>query len=229
MSKTKTIVVVFAGAVAIAVACVGLNCYRNYKRACADRRATECLRQYARIVGDGMKAVPAEKLAPVLAEMSALSGECSEDFVELLFARRLDGAFLVGDYALAEKMMDDMKGRSRNWKEGAKAKIRAHAALVHGDKAAAIGEFEKFCQALLREDPGFSECDPSSGLEWSREALLARNLKRMSELAEEIGDKDRSEKFLSEARKYAKVALQKAEGDLDCQKVLLDDFGLLVK
>jgi len=229
MSKTKTIVVAFAGAVVIAAACVGMNRYRNYKRACADRRATECLRQYARIVGDGTKAVPAEKLAPVLAEMAALSGECSEEFAESLFTRRLDGAFLVGDYALAEKMMDDIPEKSQSWKEGAKAKVRAHAALARGDKAAAIGEFEVFCQALLRERPDAFECDPSSGLEWSREALLARNLKRIGELAAEIGDKNRSEKFLSEARKYAKVALQKAEGDPECQQVLLDDFGSLVK
>jgi len=229
MIKPKTIVVVFAGAVAIAAACVGLNRYRDYRRACADRRATECLRQYARIVGDGTTAVPAEKLAPVLAEMAALSGECSEDFAEALFARRLDGAFLTGDYSLAEKMMDDVPGQSQSWKEGAKAKVRAHAALARGDKAAAIGDFETFCQALLQEPPDFSECDPSSGLEWSREALLARNLKRMGELAAEIGDKDRSAKFLSEARTYAKIALQKAEDDPDCRQVLLDDFGSLVK
>jgi len=229
MSKTKTIGVVLAGVVAIAVACVGLKCYHNYKRACADRRAAECLHKYARIVGDGTKAVPAEKLAPVLAEMSVLSGECSEDFVEALFSRRLDGAFLIGDYALAEKMMDDVKGKSQSWKDGAKAKVRAHAALARGDKAAAIGEFETFCQALLLEDPDFCECDPSSGIEWSREALLARNLKRMGELAAEIGDKDRSAKFLSEARKYAKVALQKAEDDPECHQILLDDFGSLVK
>jgi len=229
MGKAKTIVVAFAGAVAIFAVCAGLNRYRDYKRACADRRATDCIRQYASIVGDGKAAVPAEKLEPVLAEMAALSGECSEDFAELLFNRRLDGAFLIGDYSLAEKMMDDLKGKSKSWKEGAKAKVRAHAALARGDKAAAIGEFEKFCQALLQEDPDFSECDPSSGLEWSREALLARNLKRMGELAAEIGDKDRSEKFLFESRQYAKVALQKAEDDPVCQKVLFDDFGSLVK
>lgn len=229
MRKSKTIVVAFAGVVAIFAVCVGLNRYRDYQRACADRRATDCVRQYACIVGDGKTTVPAEKLAPVLAEMAALSGECSEDFDELLFNRRLDGAFLIGDYALAEKMMDDLKGKSKSWKEGAKAKIRAHAALARGDKAAAIGEFEVFCQALLQEEPDSSECDPCSGLEWPREALLAHNLKRMSELAAEIGDQDRSAKFISEARTYAKVALRKTENDPECQNALLDDFGSLVK
>lgn len=229
MSKAKPIVVAVAGVAVVAAVCVGLGRYRDYRRDCADKRVCECLREYDRIVGDGRKEVSADKLRPVLVEMLALSGSCSDMYLETLFDHRLDGAFLIGDYALAEKMMDDMPGKSANWKEGAKAKIRAHAALERGDKSAAIREFQAFCQTLLTGDPDSVECDPCSGIEWSHEGLLARNFKRMSELAAEIGDKDRASKFLEDARKYAKVALQKAEGDEAAKKAMLDDFGELAK
>lgn len=224
MNKTKAIAVAVVGALALAAVFFGLGRYRDYRRDCADRCADDCLRAYAKIVGDGRSRVPAETLVPVLKKMEELSGTCSDAVAEMLFARRLDGAFLAGDYAQAERMMDDLPEKSANWKAGAKAKIRAHAALERGDKAVAIGEFETFCKTLMQEPPDAVECDPYSGVEWSKEGLLARNLKRMAGLSAEIGDKARAEKFLSEARGYAEVALEKAKDDQESAAALRAEF-----
>jgi len=229
MSKTKIIVVTVMGALVLAVVYFGLGRYRDYRRNCADRCAAECLREYAKIIGNGQNRVSAETLGPTMKKMEELSETCSGAVAEMLFARRLDGAFLTGDYALAERMMDDLPEKSTNWKEGAKAKIRAHAALERGDKTAAIGEFETFCRTLLQEPPDAVEYDPCSGIEWSREGLLARNLTRMSGLAAETGDKVRAEKFMSDARSYAKTALKKAEGDSEAVAALSAEFAELLK
>lgn len=229
MKNSRLAAVAVLGTIAVGIACAGICYYRNYKRACADNRAADCMRAFAQMIGDGRGEVQKDALKPLLDEMDSLSGSCSDVVAESLFTRRLDGAFLLGDYAKAEKMMDDIPERSENWKAGAKAKIRAHAALERGDKAAAIGEFEVFCQTLLRENSDVGECDPCSGVEWSREGLLARNLMRMSALAAEIGDKGRSERYLAEARNNAKIALQKAAADADATAVLRNELGPLLK
>jgi len=229
VSKVKIVVVVVLGLIALALAYVGFRCYRDYRRDRADKCAVECVRDYSRIVGDGRSPVPAKTLGPVLVKMTEISDKCSKPVAELLFSCRLDGAFLVGDYALAEKMMDAVPEKSASWKEGAKAKVRAHAALARGDKAAAIGEFEAFCQALLRESPDIVEYDPCTGMEWSREGLLARNLKRMSGLAADIGDKDRAARFLEESRRYAAIAFKKVEGDADKTSALAAELEPVAK
>ena len=223
--KVKTVLGAVGALVLAALAVYGWGRYRDYRRAEADKGAVQALREYDRIVGDGTKEIPAEKFRPLLERMNACEKHCSEDLAELLFARRMDGVFLLGDFAEAERMIDSLPKKSDNWKTGVKAKIRAHAALARGDKNAAIGEFETFCNSLLAERADLTECDPCTGIEWSREGILARNYRRMGKLAAEIGDLERSAKFAEAAKANYAVALEKANGDEDTIETLKADFA----
>ena len=228
--KSKSLIVIPAAVLGSALVIWGGCTYREHLRDRADRRASELLRTYFKLASDGYPDEKAkEQLRPVIAEMGAVSERCRDRMKEALFPRRLDGAFLVGDYAIAEAMMDQIPDKSVNWREGAKAKIRAHAALEKGRKAVAIKEFLAFCDTQLKEDPESKEFDPHTGVEWTRDGVLAHNYKRISDLAGETGDAALRDKYLAEAKKYAKVAIEKAAGDPDSKAAMEKEFAALVK
>ena len=153
----------------------------------------------------------------------------NDDMREQLFARRLDGAFIVGDYAKAELLMDELPGKSANWKSGAKAKIRAHAAQDKGDKATALKEYGVFLEAMRADASDVSEIDPYTGVEWTKEMIVARNLKRMAGLAADIGKADEAAKLLAEAKEVFKAALEKAKDDPEMKAAIEKDAGDLIK
>ena len=231
--KTKnSIVVVIVLVVLVAGAIIGHRKYADYVRDQADKKASECLRTYFRTAGDGSpNAVACEELKKVMAEMEAVSKKCSSEMANLLFERRLDGAFLIGDYAKAEAMMDELTGYTENWKAGAKAKIRGHAAQMAGDKATALKEFSVFVETLVKDETMKEEIDPCTGVAWTKEGLLARNKKRMAELAADIGQKAEAVKLRAEAKAHYLAAIAEAveNNDAEAKTELEKDAGDLLK
>lgn len=196
----------------------------------ADRVAMRLLREFFSVAGSG---IPGEKeraaLAPMLKLMEWASPFCSEAADEQMYARRLDGAFIVGDYDKAQSLMDGLKGYSDNWKAGAKAKIRAHAALEKGDKAAAVKEFGAFVQTVVADESDMEEVDPYTGVRWTKNGILARNYKRMAELSAETGDAAAAADYRAKAVEKFKEALKEADDDEEAAEVLKKDAGDLLK
>ncbi len=231
--KTRKPIVVIVVLVAIAAGAIfGYRKYADYVRNQADKRASECLQAYFRAAGDGSpNAVACEELKKVMTEMETVSQKCSPEMAKLLFDRRLDGAFLVGDYAKAVAMIDELTGYSENWKEGAKAKLRGHAAQMAGDKATALKEFGIFVETLVKDETMKDEIDPCTGVAWTKEGLLARNKKRMAELAADIGQKDVALKLRAEAKAHYLAAIAEAEAsnDTEAKTELEKDAGDVLK
>ena len=230
--KKNTVKKVVALAVIAVLALCGYLWYGACVRNRADAAASDCLRRYYKAAGDGSPSAEGRAaLKGILAEMEAVSPKCSATMANALFERRLDGAFLIGDYARAEAMMDELKGYTENWKTGAKAKIRAHAALQKNDKATALKEFGIFVETLVKNDKMKDELDPLSGIAWTRNGLLARNKKRMAELAADIGQKAEALKLRAEAKAHYRAAIAEAEanGKLKAKAELEKDAGSLLK
>lgn len=231
--KTRTPLVVIIVLIVIAAGAIfGYRRYTDYVRDQADKQAAECLRIYFRAAGDGSPDVMAcEELKKVMVEMEAVAQKCNPDMAKLLFDRRLDGAFLVGDYAKAEALIDELVGYTENWKTGAKAKIRAHAALKAGDKATALKEFGAFVETLVKDETMKEENDPCTGVAWTKDGLLGRNKKRMSELAADIGQAEVAAKLRAEAKAHYLAAIAEAESnnDIDAKAELEKDAGDLLK
>lgn len=231
--KTKIPIIVVVVLVVVAAGGIfGYRRYTDYLRDRADRQAAECLRAYFRVARDGSPdAAACEELKKILVEMETVSQKCGLEIGKLLFDRRLDGAFLVGDYAKAEALIDELEGYTENWKAGAKAKIRAHAAEKAGDKATALKEFGVFVETLVKDEKMKDENDPCTGVAWTRNGLLARNKKRMSELAADIGQTDVAAKLRTEAKTHYLAAISEAEAnnDADAKAELEKDAGDLIK
>ena len=196
----------------------------------ADEKAKVQLRDFFKLVGDGY---PEDSKKPAIAElvreMTKTSKWCSPAMEEDLFARRLDGAFLVGDYAECERMMDQFTDKSESWRKGAKAKIRAHAALDAGDKATAIKEFQEFVDIILVTDEDVDEIDPYTGTEWTREMIVARNYKRLAQLSEEIGRADGAAAYRAKAAEMFKTAYEMALENPDMKATIEKEAGDLLQ
>ena len=144
--------------------------------------------------------------------MAACTTAAAADSLRL---RRLDGFFLTKDYdgAVAE-LERGIPGQSPEWCKGTIAKLRAHQALDKGDKKAAIEnflEFGKFMQGDSMKD--FEDCDPTTGVVYSREWVVGRTFLRCSKLAEEIGDAIKAKEYRDAAKPYMDTALDKAKDD----------------
>jgi hypothetical protein len=218
-------------ALTVVVALVfGVKTYVKKVRAAADKEARVQLREFYKLAGNGYPDAAAQtNLVRLIGQMEVLSKKCGPDMREALFARRLDGAFIVGDYLKAESLMDELPGKSENWKKGAKAKIRAHAAQDKGDKATALKEYGNFLASIRAEAATENEIDPYTGVEWTKEMIIARNLKRMASLAADIGEKDKAAALLAEAKVAFKAALEKAKDDAEMKAAIEKDAGDLLK
>lgn len=228
--KTKNIILTAVVAAIIAGGVYGVKSYLKKVRLEADKKGRQELRTFYKLAGNGYPDAAAKtNLVALIAEMEQTSKKCGEDMREALFARRLDGAFIVGDYAKAESMMDELPGKSDNWKKGAKAKIRAHAAQDKGDKATALKEYGVFLETMRADKAEVNEIDPYTGVEWTKEMIIARNLKRMAGLASDIGRKEEAAKLLAEAKTMFKAALEKAKDDPEMKAAIEKDAGDLLK
>lgn len=226
----KRIFVGIALVAAVAAAIYGINLYRAHVRNCADKAAAQQLRDFYRLVGNGYPDKEScAKIREVMVSMEETMKRCSEVTYEALFSRCLDGAFIVGDYEKAELLMDSLPGKTENWRKGAKAKIRAHAALERGDKAAAIPEFLAFLESIKAEPGEINEVDPYTGMEWTRDMIVAHNLKRLGELSADIGKADDAAKYAADAKAMFAKALADAKDDPEMQDAIMKCAGDLLK
>jgi len=195
----------------------------------ADAKARVLLVQYFKIA-DKQQIGAAEKanLTTILAQLEELDGRCSKELGELLHTRLIDGAFLVGDYEKAVRLITDVSDKPDTWKAGVAAKVRAHAALEKGDKREAVIQFEIFCSAIEADPEYKGDMDPQTCVEWSKEGLLARNYLRIADLYRELGDAAKAAAFREKAKPLARKALEAAVDELT-RKALEAAFTDLLK
>ena len=225
--------VVFAVLVGVAIGTyMGINRHLETLRHQADARSKTIRSEYYAAAENGSPSDAGKaKLKEVLAEMAELCKWCSPTEKQLLVERRMDGAFMLGDFDTAIALVDELAGYNENWKTGVKAKIRAHVATLKGDKAAAFAAFADYTASLEKEPDNMEEFDPYNKVNWTKQGLLGRNKKRLAALAEELGNKEDAAKLRKEATEYYKAALVRADedGEKDTREVLEKDAGDLLK
>ena len=175
--------------------------------------------QFIRFAGDG-GAKPADVTR--LKELLAFSEDLltrdvlTKPAADALRERRLDGYFLSGDYDGAIAVLDKggLKSRSEAWCKGTAAKLRAHKAMDAKNYKDAIPQLLIFGEFMLSEEQkDFEDCDPTTGILYSRDWVVARNFLRCANMSKEIGQPADHDKYLAEAKKYFATALEKAKDD----------------
>ena len=107
-----------------------------------------------------------------------------------------------------------MPSRSPAWCKGTAAKLRAHKAMEAGDKKEAVKQLLVFGEFMLSdEQKDFEDCDPTTGIVYSRDWVVARNYLRCSKMSREVGDTANADKYLVEAKKFFATAHEKAKDD----------------
>lgn len=146
-----------------------------------------------------------DKIMPLLSENAKSS----------LLDRRLDAFFLSKDYDGAIALLDKgLPSHTPGWCKGTAAKLRAHKAMDAGQKAEAVKQLLVFGEFMLSdEQKDFEECDPTTGILYSRDWVVARNFKRCADMTRDTGDAKKADEYLAEAKKYFKTALEKAKDD----------------
>ncbi len=140
--------------------------------------------------------------------------------------RRLDAFFLIKDYDSAITVLEQgLPGRDAAWCKGTAAKLRAHKAADAKDWKEAIKQLLAFGEFMLSDaQKDFEDCDPTTGIVYSREWVVARNLMRCAEYAKNAGDTASVAKYKEDAKKYFKTALEKAQGDENSLKALQQEM-----
>lgn len=173
--------------------------------------------QFIRFAGDGQKK-PADtaRLKELLAFSEKLMPLCSVQGANALRERRLDGFFLSGDYDAAVALLESgaITTRTPLWCKGTAAKLRAHKAMDAGDKKEAVKQLLVFGEFMLSdEQKDFEDCDPTTGVLYSREWVVARNFMRCAKMTEELGDKAKAAAYKAQAKTYFSTALEKAKDE----------------
>lgn len=156
--------------------------------------------------------------------------ECKDKTInEVVKVRLLDGAFIVENYDLAVDMLEKgIPGKDQQWHDMSIPKVKAHRALAKNQPREAIAFFRQFMEACLKSSQT-EEFDPTTGVAYSREWILARNEKRIAGIYDSIKDADAAKKSNEEAKRLFKLALEKAAKDPDALKLLKEetkDMGL---
>jgi len=185
----------------------------------------EAILRFAGDGTDGSEDVPRLKL--LVAFAGEMEKRCeTEAAVSSLRDRRFDGYFLMKDYDGAIAMLDaGMPSHSREWCKGTAAKLRAHKALDAGDKKSAAKHFLDFGDFLACEEmKDFEDCDPTTGIVYSVEWVIARNFMRVSKLLAETGDKAKAAEFAAKAKPNFNKALEKAKDDSKSLQALKEEI-----
>jgi len=124
----------------------------------------------------------------------------------------VDGTFVTQDYERSVKLLEEgIPERSAEWHAMALNKVRAHIALKAGRNEEAIQRFRDFMKTVEKwEKP---EQDPSTGILYTREMTLGRNAKRIAEILESMGEKEKAAAAVKEARAYFETALKDPQID----------------
>ena len=180
-----------------------------------------------RFAGNGKdKQTDVTRLKELIAFSETLLPLCSKEGAISLTERRLDGFFLIGDYDSAISLLESGKITSRTpaWCKGTAAKLRAHKAMDAKDNKEAIKQLQVFIDFMLSdEQKDFEDCDPTTGIFYSREWVVARNYMRCFNMAAEMKDAAKAAEFKELAKKNFSIALQKAKDDQKSLPILKEE------
>ena len=168
---------------------------------------------------------------PRIKEMLAFSEKlmplCSENSASSLLERRLDGFFLAGDFDSAINLLESGKIKTRTpaWCKSTAAKLRAHKAEVAKDYKEAIKQLLVFIDFMLSdEQKDFEDCDPTTGLMYSRYWVLARNYLRCMRWSGELKDSAKVAEFKELAKKQFAEAIEKAKSDVKALAAIKEEM-----
>ena len=186
--------------------------------------------QFIRFSGDGAQ-TPAN--VPLLKDLLAFSAdllknpELSKSAAQALSERRLDGFFLSNDFAGAIALLEKegLPNRTPAWAKATAAKLRAHKAMEAKDWQEACTQMLAFIDFMLSdEQKDFEDCDPTTGIVYSRDWVVARNYLRCSAFMKSAGDAAKSAAYRDLAGTFFKTALEKAKEDESSLKVLVQEM-----
>jgi len=187
--------------------------------------------QFIRFAGDGgAKPADVARLRALLdfsGRMLDRPALLSAPAAAALRERRLDGYFLSNDYDGAIACIDrgGFANRTPAWCKGTAAKLRAHKAMEAGNKREAVRQLLVFGDFMLSEEQkDFEDCDPTTGVVYSRDWVLARNYMRCAKMSREVGDAANAGKYLAEAKRYFVTAHEKAKDDRKSLDTLRDEM-----
>ena len=149
----------------------------------------------------------------------------SEGAQQSLLDRRLDGFFLTGNYDGAIALLDKgLPSHTPGWCKGTAAKLRYHRLLEVGKREEALQQLLVFINFMLSdEQKDFEDCDPTTGIFYSREWVVARNYMRCFNMATEMKDAAKAAEDKELAKKNFAIALQKAKDDTKSLPVLKEE------
>ena len=138
----------------------------------------------------------------VLREMASICKVLREQVVEkgdaeTLKSYALDAAFILENYDEALAVIDGgVADRDDSWHSMTRAKILAHKALAEGRAADAVANFRKFMDLLPDEE----QHDPTSGISFSRDTIVANNEKRIGDIWTKAGEPEKAAAAYAAAR-----------------------------
>ena len=169
-----------------------------------------------RLAGPGAPSPENVKHLKALLDFSEkLLPRLSEGAQQSLLDRRLDGFFLTGNYDGAIALLDKgLPSHTPGWCKGTAAKLRYHQFLANGKKDEALRQLLVFIDFMLSdEQKDFEDCDPTTGIIYSREWVVGKNYIRCWEIARDLKDAAREAEFLKKAKECYATALHKAKDD----------------
>lgn len=169
-----------------------------------------------RLAGPGAPSAENVKHLKALLDFSEkLLPRLSEGAQQSLLDRRLDGFFLTGNYDGAIALLDKgLPSHTPGWCKGTAAKLRYHRLLEVGKKEEALQQLLVFIDFMLSdEQKDFEDCDPTTGIIYSREWVVGKNYIRCWEIARDLKDPAREAEYFKKAKDCYATALQKAKDD----------------
>lgn len=153
---------------------------------------------------------------------------CSDENIQnSLKVKILDGAFIIEDYDLAVSMLEaGIPGKDQAWHDMSLPKVKAHRAQARKQPREAVKHYREFMECWNTSDKE-EELDPTSGIAYSKEWILARNASRIAEILSSIPDEAEALKAREEAKAYFKVAIEKAKDDAAALKLVTEEAAKL--
>ena len=168
-----------------------------------------------RLAGSAPTPADVKRLNALLEFAAGLTPRLSEGAQQSLLDRRLDGYFLTGNYDGAIALLEKgLPSHSPGWCKGTAAKLRYHRLLEAGKKDAALKQLLVFIDFMQSdEQKDFEDCDPTTGIIYSREWIIGKNYLRCVEIARDLKDSAREAEYMKKAKELYATALKKAGDD----------------
>jgi hypothetical protein len=142
--------------------------------------------------------------------------------------KMLDGYFLSHDYEHAITLLQaGISLHDATWHSMMIAKLKAYQALDRKDARDAVKQFGVFAD-LVRQWKDTEVYDPTSGVYFPKEVVLAHNAKRIGDILAGIPDAAEAAKAYAETRELYQQALAKSS-EAAAKKIMTDEIARLPK